>query len=287
MRLSRFALGIAFAMAGVFPIAAQEKTAEIPKVLQVTREYVKAGRAGAAHEKTESVFVEAERRAKWPTHYIGLTSLSGRSRALFLTSYASFEAWQKDSEAMAKNTALSSAIDRAYMADGDLLEGLDQGVFYYSEAKSLHPRADLSPFRYMEFTLFKVKPGKDEEWDEVVKLAKTGYEKGMPDAHWGMFQLAFGGHGGTYLAITGHKSLAEIDQGFAQGKQFAAALGEDGMKKLNEMFASCVESTSQQLFAVNPHMSYVSDEWIKSDPEFWQTNPPTATAKAAETKKKP
>lgn len=145
----------------------------------------------------------------------------------------------------------------------------------------------MSPFRYMEFTLFKVKPGKDEEWDEVVKLAKTGYEKGMPDAHWGMFQLAFGGHGGTYLAITGHKSLAEIDQGFAQGKQFAAALGEDGMKKLNEMFASCVESTSQQLFAVNPHMSYVSDEWIKSDPEFWQTNPPTATAKAAETKKKP
>jgi hypothetical protein len=285
MELSQFALGIAFAMAGVFPIAAQEKTAEIPKVLQITREYVKAGRAGAAHEKTESVFVEAERRAKWPTYYIGLTSLSGRSRALFLTSYASFEAWQKDSEAMAKNTALSSTIDRAYMADGDLLEGLDQGVFYYSEAKSFHPRADLSPFRYMEFTLFKVKPGKDEEWDEVVKLAKTGYEKGMPDAHWGMFQLAFGGDGGTYLAITGHKSLAEIDQGFAQGKQFAAVLGEDGMKKLNEMFASCVESTSQQLFAVNPQMSYVSDEWIKSDPEFWQTKPPTA--KAAEAKKKP
>jgi len=24
------------------------------------------------------------------------------------------------------------------------------------------------------------------------------------------------------------------------------------------------------LFAFNPHMSYVADEWIKADPDFWK-----------------
>jgi len=279
-KLSKIVLGVSMAFGCACITGAQDKPAGIPKVLQITREYVKPGRAGMAHEKTESVFVEAMRRAKWPTNYIGMTSLSGKSRALFLTSYESFDAWQKDGDAAAKNATLSGAIDRAYMADGDLLEALDQGVFYFSEEMSFKPRADLSQFRYMEFTTFHVKPGKDKEWREVVKMAKAGYEKSMPDAHWGMFEQVYGGDGGTYLLLSGHKSLAEIDKGFADGKNFETAMGEEGMRKLNELFASCVESTQQQLFAFNPHMSYVKDEWIKADPDFWK--PKAAAEKKAQ-----
>ena len=113
-------------------------------------------------------------------------------------------------------------------------------------------------------------------------------EKGVPDAHWGMFEQLYGGDGGTYLLLSAPKSLAEIDKGFAEGKQFESAMGEDGMKKLNELFASCVESTQQQLLAFNPHMSYVKDEWIKADPDFWNPKTAAATAKApAERKAKP
>ena len=49
---------------------------------------------------------------------------------------------------------------------------------------SLRPRADLSQMRFMELILFHVRPGKQEQWSEVVKMAKTGYEKGIPDSHW-------------------------------------------------------------------------------------------------------
>jgi hypothetical protein len=149
---------------------------------------------------------------------------------------------------------------------------------------SLRPRSDLSQFRYMEFTLFHVRPGKDREWKEVVKMAKAGYEKGLPDAHWGMFEEVYGGDGGTYVLLTGHKSLAEIDKGFADGKKFEDAMGEEGMKKLNELFGSCVESTQSQLFAFNAHMSYVKDEWIKADPEFWSPKAAVMAAKAEEKK---
>jgi hypothetical protein len=283
----KLALAMSLAFGCVSAISAQEKAAPTPKVLQVTREYVKAGRAGAAHEKTETAFVEAMRKANWPTNYIGMTSLSGKSRALFLTSYPTFEAWEKDNAAVAKNAELSSAIDKAEMADGDILDSLDQMVFYFSEDLSLHPKTDLSPMRFFEFTSFQIKPGKDREWREVVKMAKEGYEKGIPDAHWGMFALVYGGteEGGAYVAITGHKSLSEVDQGFAGGKKFEEAMGDEGMKKLDAMFADCVSGTSQTLFAVNPHMSYVSEAWIKSDPGFWEgksssaaSAPPTSSS---------
>jgi hypothetical protein len=189
-------------------------------VLQITREFVKPGKAGMVHDKAESAFVDAMARAKWPTHYIGMTSLSGKSRALYLTSYESFDAWQKDTEAVSKNTTLSVALERAAVADGELLDSMDQGVFYFREEISLHPRADLSQMRFMALVLFHVRPGKEKQWTEVVNMAKAGYEKGVPGAHWGMFQQLYGGDSGTYLLLISHKTLAEIDKGFAEDKQF-------------------------------------------------------------------
>ncbi len=89
-----------------------------PKVLTVFREYTKPGKSGTAHEKTESLFIQAMKQANWPTHYLAVESLSGQSRALFLTGYDSFAAWEKDTLATQKNTALMAALDHASAVDG-------------------------------------------------------------------------------------------------------------------------------------------------------------------------
>ena len=274
-KFSKFVMGLSFAVACASMTAAQEKS--IPKVLEIQREYLKPGKSGAVHQKAESAFVSAMQRAKWPTHYFAMTSLSGKTRALFLTSYDSLEAMENDAAAVEKNAALSAALDRANYNDGELLESADQGIFVFREEMSLRPRPDLSQMRFMELRVFHVRPGKEKEWSEVVKMAKAGYEKGVPDSHWGMFEQVYGGDGGTYLLLSSHKSLSEIDKAFASDKNFVAAMGEEGMKKLDEMFASCVESTSEQLFAFSPEMSYPSDDWIKSDPGYWK---PKAVAPA-------
>src|ERR1700740_931433 len=109
----RFVVALSLVAACGYLTTAQETSSgsgSIPKVLQITREYVKPGKAGLAHDKSEGQFVEAMARAKWPTHYIAMTSLSGKSRALYFTQYQSFDAWQKDTEAVAKNATLSRAI---------------------------------------------------------------------------------------------------------------------------------------------------------------------------------
>jgi hypothetical protein len=262
-------------------VTAQDKPA-IPKVLAITREFTKPGKAGMVHDKAESAFVQAMTRAKWPTHYTGMTSLSGKQRALFLTQYESFEAWEKDTQATQKNIALSAALDRAFMADGMLLDSLDQGVFVFNEEQSLRPRADLSQMRYLEISAYRVRPGHDGEWRELVKMVKAAYEKAVPESHWGIFDQVYGGEGDVHLVLISRKSLAEIDHGAEEGKKFEAAMGEKGMKKLDELVAASVESSRHNLFAFNPAMSYVPDEWIKSAPDFWK--PKAAAMPAAKPK---
>ncbi len=283
-KLNRILLGSLVGIAFSTGVAGQEMPTP-PKVLQITREFVKPGKGGMAHAKAESAYVKAMADAKWPTHYVALSSLSGKVRVLFLTPYASFEAWQKDGDAVEKNTALSAGLDQANEADGELLESVDQGVFLFREEMSLRPRPDLSQFRYMEVSGYHVRPGHTKEWNEAVRMVKAAYEKAVPDAHWGMFQQEYGGEGGTYLVLTGRKSLSEVDQGLGQEKQFTEAMGEAGMKLLSELLASCLESSQHQIFAVNPRMSYVPESWQKADADFWAPKEMPEAAKGAKEKK--
>ena len=42
------------------------------------------------------------------------------------------------------------------------------------------------------------------------------------------------------------------------------------MKKLADLESSALVTTQANLFAFSPAMSYVPDEWIKADPDFWK-----------------
>jgi hypothetical protein len=260
--------------------AAQEQSMSPPKVLTVTREFVKPGKAGAMHDKAESAFVQAFARAKWPTHYLAMNSVSGKPRVLFLTGYDSFEAWEKDTQAADKNAALSGALDRAGVADGELLDSSDGGAWAYREDYSLHPQSDIPHMRYFEISVFRVKQGHRKDWDDGMKMVLAAYQKSSPETRWACYQAAFGAPEGTYVFITPLKSAAEIDRAFGQDKEFQTAMGEEGMKKLEELSAAAIESSESNLFMFNPKMSYVSDDWVKADPEFWKPKPAAAPAAA-------
>jgi hypothetical protein len=267
------------AVSGVSPAAAQEATTAQPKVLQITREWIKPYKNGMAHDKSEGAFVAAMAKAKFPVHYVALNSMTGRSRALYLTRYNSFEEWEQSNAIVDKNAALNAELERAGLADGELLEQTDSGVFLYDEDLSYRPRPDLSHARYLELTVFHVRPGHRKEWLEVVKKVKEGYDKAGTSAHWGMYEIAYGGNDGTFLALSSDNSMADIDKGFADNKKFMEAMGgEEGMNKLDELFGSAVESSGNELFSVNPKQSYVDEAWISANPGFWK---PKATESSA------
>jgi hypothetical protein len=285
-RLTWGLLSLCVLFGGLVVASAQEMQGmhKPPKVLLIMREFVKPGKAGMPHEKTESLFVQAFQKAKWPTNYLGMESLSGKSRALFFTGYDSFGAWEKDSMAVSKNAALVAAISHASEVDGALLDEVDQSVFFYREDLSLRDNVDLASTRYFDVSLFHIKQGHTSEWEQAVKMVNAAFEKANPGAHWACYQSAYGQTDGTYVFISLRKSATEIDADFTHYKDFGAAMGEDGMKKLDEVSARSTESSESQLFMINPKMSYVGEELIKADPDFWKPKMavPMAPKKAEE-----
>ena len=290
--ISPVLLGLSLAVAGSTLTAAQDAstTSPLPKILQFTIEYTRPYKGGAAHDKTESAFIAAEEKAKFPVYYIAMNSQSGKARALFMSRYDSFADWEKDNKLVDSNPTLGAGLERAGLADGELLDDVDSVVYTYDEDLSYHPHSDLDKHRVYQFSIFHVRPGKQKEWREVVKMVKEAHEKAGTSAHWGMYEIAFGAPDGTFIAVSGDPSMSAIDLGYSEDKKWIAALGgEEGLRKLDEKFGDAVDSSRNELFTVNPKQSYVSDEWIKADPGFWRPKPAAmpAAKPAAMAPKKP
>lgn len=244
-------------------------TSSPPRVLYIVVEGLKPGQGGKPHMKSESAFVEAFKSANWPEHYMGMDALSGPSRAVFFLGYPSFADWQKDMVDTMKNATLSSALDSAAAADGALLNSYETSAYVLRDDLSLRAPVPTDHFHYMEISLFRIRPGHDKDWDDLVKMYIAVFQK-IPHGHWATFQKIYGTESGSrFIAVTPMKSMAEADQELLDGKAFAQGVGEEQLKKIRELIAATVESSETSIYAVNPKMSYPSDTWVKADPTFW------------------
>lgn len=261
--------------ASLVSISAAEQPAATPppKVLVVTREFLKPARSGAAHEKAERLYVEAFNRAKSPIRYIGMDALSGKSRALFFSGYPSLAAWREAQSAERNDPELLASMARANLADGDVLESIDRSVWLFDDDHSFQPAFDFAGARYFEIELFQVRPGHNE-WLELSKLLKAAYAKAMPDRHYALYANLYGLPESSFLVITPLKSAAEIDDAIAASPKFMDAVGgEAGMKHLFDLESAAVASSEMNLFTVNPRISRPPDSWLQSDPAFWNPKP--------------
>jgi hypothetical protein len=196
---------------------------------------------------------------------------------LYLTGYPSFKAWEDDTLATMKNKTLSAELDKDSVADGELLDGIDQFVLSYDDDLSYRPSATLGHAKLMEITTFHVKPGHRKQFSELAHLVIDGHKKAGDSAHWATFEIAYGGDN-EYVVLSDDKSMADIDTGYAEDKQFRDAMGDDGMKKIDQLVADSIDSSDSELFAINPAQSYPPDEWVKADPDFWKPKPAAAPA---------
>src|SRR6202167_4282809 len=198
-------------------VAAQESPATVnmpPKILVINREVLKPGKGGATHQMSERASFRAMSAAKDTTYYLGMDAVSGASRSLFFTGYDSFADWEKEALAEQKNAALSAALDRAAVADGELLESYETGMYFLRDDYSLNPGTDLPHARYFEIGVFHVKPGHDEDWSSIMKLVKDAYAK-VPGVQWAMYERVYGGPDHYFIYVTPMQSAAHIDENFA------------------------------------------------------------------------
>jgi len=246
-----------------------------PNVLVIHREYLKPGKGGMLHERSESAFVHAFADAKTTYPYFALDSLSGPSRSLFLFGYNSFADWEKETAAIRSNKALGAKLDQASLNDGDLLASYDAAAMMLRPDLSLN-KGSIDGARYFEITTFVVKPGHLHDFTELAKTYIETYRKIAPQTHWDTFEVMYGNPlpaatgGDVFLVVNVMKSLADTDKSIQDSDKFASELGASGMQKVGELSAASIEATSTNLFAINPRESNPPSEWIKKEPAFWK-----------------
>jgi hypothetical protein len=246
-----------------------------PKVLVIHREYLKPGKGGALHERSEGAFVHALADSKSNSSYFALDSLSGPSRSLFLFAYDSFADWEKQTAATRSNKAVSAKLDQATLNDGDLLASYDSAAMMLRPDLSLN-QGSIDGARFFEITTFVVKPGHTHDFTELAKMYIEAYRKVAPETHWDTFELTYGNPtpgtagGAVFLVINTMKSLAETDKSMQDSDKLSSELGAGEMKKISELTAASIEATGTNLFAINPRESNPPGEWVKKEPGFWK-----------------
>jgi hypothetical protein len=255
-------------------------TVSTPKYLQITVEYTKPGKGGMAHDKTESAFVQAMMKVKYPINYIAFNALSGRARAIYLEPFDSFDALQQANKAM-EGAAVMAEFERLNVADGELLEETNQLIFSYVPELSYHSRADISHGRYLEARIVHVHPGHENEFEELVKMWIAAADKAGSSDHWGAYRVEYGEQLGSYVFLTSDNSMADIDQSYAEDSKYNAVLTDEDRKKMRELRAATIDADRYELYEVNPVQSYPSEDFIKADPTFWKPKPMAAALKLA------
>jgi hypothetical protein len=272
-----FGAGLCLCMSGICGLphlnaqSAAAASVPPPKVLAIDIEWLKPGKRGSVHQKSESAFIQAAEKAKSPQHYVAMQALSGPPRSLFLFSYDSFAGFEKEQQEEMANTSLSAEIDQADAADGELLSSMARDIFTLRDDIMPESGVAIATMRYMQITRVTVRPGHQAEWEEYLKMLRSNLNKAEPGRHIALYQSAYGWqNGGIWLLITPLKSLSEVDEADANAGKFREAMGDTDMKHYRELAAAAVESSQRNLYAFDPAMSYPSDEMVSGDPTFWK-----------------
>jgi hypothetical protein len=270
---------------GVFgcylPCAAQQTKAGVappPKMLQLVIEEVKPGKGGP-HQKTEAAYVAAFSKMKNPAHYIALTELSGGNDAWFLADTKDWAYFEKGVDEMTSGP-LAADLQKVSVADGDLLNETRTYYLEYMPELSYRPDINIGETRYVLADIVRVKPGHGKDFADLRKQINAAHEKVNMDEHMIVYYAGIGARTGMYIIfepLTKLSSLDEIQKLHADGSDYRKALGDDFQQKARDFQTNAQVSSETQLFNVDPHMSFVSNEVADVAPSFWR--PKTEMAK--------
>jgi hypothetical protein len=237
-----------------------------PKVLAIFREDIKEGK-GAAHEQSESRFMRAAAAAKFPVNVLGLQAMTGASQAWFLEAHDSFESIGKTMAAM-QNPELAT-LDTL---DGEFRSGSRSYIAVYRPELSFHGQQlmqTLPKMRYFNIIIMRARPDHEQDFAELGKMAVAAFERSMDQQPMATYQVVSGAPNGTYIFFEPCASLKTLDAAPERSHNMFQAMGDAGAKRFTKMAGETIAQTETLLFAIDPKMSYVSQQIIAGDPAFW------------------
>ena len=265
--------GLLCAVAG--PLASQTPPTDPPPVLRIIREDIKEGKA-AAHAKSENAFMQEAARLKYPANIIGMTTITGSSQAWFLEGHASFEAVEATMAAFEKPDAQYAKLDEL---DSELRTSSRIWLAAYRPELSYHGQEFMQALpkaRYFNVSIIRMHAGHAQEFAEMAHIAADALQKSMRAEPVAIYMISSGMQDETYVLFEPAASLKSLD---AEPDVYRA-MGDSGAARFLKLARENTVSEESLLFAIDPKMSYVSNDFAAGDPAFWNPKPDQALGKA-------
>jgi hypothetical protein len=251
---------------GVSLVLAQ--STEPPPIVKIIREDMKPGK-GAAHEKTESAYVRAFQKSKYP-NYIAWEAMSGQTQVWFLEGYATYAGIEAAFK-IANAEPLKATLDQLDVQDGELRTGERTMIArYLKDLSYFGAPLNLGKVHFVRVVVWRVRYGHEGEFSELRKIMNAAFEKAGVKSTRVAYVVAEGAPLRTYLVVTPVESLSAVDEEPRWNNREAMGEGFERYQKLN---SDIVVSTEWTLFAVNPKMSNPPKAYVDADPGFWTPKP--------------
>lgn len=246
-----------------------------PNLIQIIREGVKVGHE-FDHVRTEAGWPAAFAKAKSPTYYLALASLTGSPEVWFVIPYDSHAALGDSMKRESDDPVLSVELPRLSRADAEHVS--DVRTIHAMARKDLSRGAfpDTSKQRFYEITLFRVRPGHTPDFEAAAKAYGAAAGRIAPDASFRVYQLSAGMPGPSFLVFSSVRSFAEFDKMSAAGQEIMKGLTSQEQTTLQKFGAEGMVNQESNWFRLDPEMSYVPPEVREQDPDFWKSKKPAA-----------
>jgi hypothetical protein len=225
------------------------------------------------YDRVASQYPALSQKLKDPTHVLGMEALTGTPRAIYLSGFDSYEALQKSEEWLLGDSATDAKIEALDAREALYISEVNHSLWHYrSDLSNNVAGADIPRSHYWEVIVFHMRSGHAEQFEELTKLHRDANLKIGQNTPWATYEGLMGGSN-DYLVLVPMRSLKDQDTGLAHKKDFAAALGDAGSRRMNQLSEESVTSIEDNLWMVNPEWSYVEKSWIDADPQYWAPEP--------------
>jgi hypothetical protein len=268
----RSVAGLSLALAGSLAVHAQTPAVPPPNILNIQTDNIKPYEDGP-YDNVASEYPALSQQLKDPTHFLAMEALTGTPRATYLFGYDSYEALQKNEEWAVGNAAIDAKFDALAVREAPYVSEIHYTIWHYRPDLSNNVAgSDIPHSHYYEVVVFHMRSGHDEQFEDLTKLYRDANLKSGQNIPWAAYE-GLNGVTDAYLVLVPMASLKDEDTGLAHGKDFGAALGDEGRRRMNKLSEESVASVEDNIWMVIPEWSYVEKSWIEADPQYWTPVP--------------
>lgn len=266
-------------------VLAQSLPTSQPNLLQIIREEVKVGH-DVDHVKTEAGWPAAFEKAKNPYFSLALAAMTGPSEVWFIVPFDSNKA-MADSLKRNDEPAMAAELARLSRADAQHISGLRTIMAVARKDLSRGAYPDTSKQRFWEVTMFRVRPGHEDQFQAAAKAYGGAAGRVAPSTSYRVYEVIAGMPSPTYLVFSSVVSFGDFDKTQADGEAVMKGASAEERAALQKFSTEASISTETHRLRLDPGMSYVSKDVRAQDPAFWTPKKAATAAAGKKTTSRP